>query len=99
VKALRRICTALALIGWYLIAPPREGWIKDNVGDFVAPPVMNWIRLGTFDSEENCQTALAQLRKEVLRAYAKEKAEGRHELVIGDAAECIASDNPVLKGH
>lgn len=95
-----RHAAALALVSWYLIAPPKHGWIRDGAGDaVVSPPVPTWVRLGTFDSGEQCQAALAELRKKVLRAYAKDKAAGRNRLIVGDGADCIASDNPVLKGR
>jgi hypothetical protein len=95
-----RQAVVLVLVGWYLIAPPRHGWTVDDAGDgAIAPPVSTWIRLGTFDSEGLCQAARTELHKKVLRAYAKDKAAGRSQLIIGDGAECVASDNPVLKGN
>ena len=75
-----------------------EKWLDSRPRrDLVAPPVSTWLKLGTFDSEVHCKAANAKLYKKVLQAYRREKAAGRDELIIGDGAECIASDNPVLK--
>jgi hypothetical protein len=47
-----RHAAALALLGWYLLSPPRR---NDQLRPEV--PLADWVQLGSFDSAEKCRDA------------------------------------------
>jgi hypothetical protein len=73
---------ALALIGWYLMVPP----IRD--GREVIAPVSEWAHLDSFDSARECRDGGYKYQD-------RRKAEKKPH---PGAWECIASDDPRLKG-
>jgi hypothetical protein len=85
-----RHATALAFLGWYLMVPhngPNE-------------PISEWYHAGSFDTAERC-TALLQWEK--TDDYSKQ-AQGtpiekqEYQNALKDA-QCVATDDPRLKGN
>jgi hypothetical protein len=82
--------TTLALVGWYLMIPPKV--IEDSarhmhvLGSFLS----QWSILESFDTAKECETRVAETRKELLGM----------QITLEEArplfAECIASDDPRL---
>jgi hypothetical protein len=94
-----RHVVAFALVGWYLIVPPtrvdREGFpeaLPDKSGFFydTDAPLSKWFNEGNFDSVAACDQALSELRQSP-KATAADR-------VQEFAAQCIATDDPRLKG-
>jgi hypothetical protein len=102
--------SAIALVGWYLISP-----IGDPVKPGVLPlktPLSQWRNLGTFDSSDQCQKALADLRasfeqdtRREISVWRQQKGNSQVGRALQAAAAqavaarslCIASDDPRLK--
>ena len=68
----------LTLAVWYLLMPPLR---RDSTVSSFAP-LMEWEKLGTYDTFDECQKAL-----DSLRGGSSQK----------EAATCIASDDPRLE--
>jgi hypothetical protein len=82
---------ALALVGWYLMVPPRNPhpFIKGDYTD-TAAPLSKWAHLASSDSAKECEARKSDYLKTV--AQVPSLAQAALE------AECIASDDPRLKG-
>jgi len=90
-----RRAAALALVSWYLIAPG-DKFVPDSACD--AGMATEWFRLGTFDTEAQCDQAQETVAAKVAKAFEKQRLV-HHKLTfqIGDAAECEDSaSNPHL---
>ena len=103
-----RHAAALALVGWYLMIPPGA-----NNGLPFDAPISQWRHIGSLDSAAECERILTKLRNdssaetkpEIKAWHAKydDVHTGRvlHALAVEKttkAAQCIASDDPRLKG-
>ncbi len=93
-----RHAAALALVGWYLIGPPvrqpkGEKIYLDDHADY-----HEWKVLGTFPNYDKCEL----FREQIKQLFEQEIAEGRkkpnawHTQQID--AECVATDDPRLRG-
>jgi len=85
---LRHTAVALALMGWYLMAPPqtRTWWIGPQRYDDAAP-LSRWTNEQSFDKADLCEAA---------RLAAQQNA-GDSAVSSGHAV-CVATDDPRLKG-
>jgi len=85
---LRHTAVALALMGWYLMAPPqtRTWWIGPQRSDDAAP-LSRWTNQQSFDKADVCEAA---------RLAAQQNA-GEGAVGTGHAV-CVATDDPRLKG-
>ena len=84
-----RHAAALVLAGWYLMMPPaRNGKAVPD-----ALPLIEWAHIDSFDSAEQCRNAGLDL---AIRA--KERGD-QNRIASALAFECIATDDPRLKGH
>jgi len=91
-----RHATALALVGWYLMAPPAfpgradmplsENMPADRQFDEHAP-LSRWSPLGTTQTAAECRAARGRLRHDPQPLIR----------LIGRVSDCIASDDPRLK--
>ena len=81
-----RHAAALALVGWYLVAPGNK-WVTDSGGGLMSA---EWIRLGSFDTKAQCDAALEKIKAKVAAEYQKDR-EAHRELGfhLGDAADCV----------
>ena len=90
----QRHAVALVLVGWYLMVPPTT---DNTVNVDPSVPLPKWVVLRAFDTAAACNDAQDQLRYHTSRlnlqipvaAAASEAAE---------FSQCIASDDPRLKG-
>ncbi len=105
-----RHAVALALVGWYLMIPPYptpsywqqirglEGCPDRNT------PLSQWTIQGVFDTAEQCKNELTTYKRwTALRTRDKKNSDNRcdgftPELLASSDAQCIASDDPRLKG-
>jgi len=80
-----RHAAALAVLGWYLMAPGNQ-FAHDAAGGLIPT---KWYRLGSFETEAQCDQALKALKTKVAAAYSKQRKSG-HRLTfqMGDNAEC-----------
>jgi hypothetical protein len=99
-----RHAAALALVGWYLMVPPTMGetrWIcgKDSS---IAALARQWLDWGEGCSTYNQVAApgapLSQWHRVNRFDTVAECERGRLQLSRGKWAQCIASDDPRLKG-
>jgi hypothetical protein len=100
-----RHTAALALVGWYLMVPPAQ---NDNDVQYNAP-LAQWTIEHVFDSAVECDAMRYRWRSRAKRIWAavidpkKElsAADGRLSIAQGrqlEACECVATDDPRLKG-
>lgn len=91
-----RHVVALTLVGWYLMVPP---WNEPKY------PLSQWAIFKTFDTATDCEkekdaevswaTAAAKQGKGIVH----HTQNGGDLLFDGTAAQCIATDDPRLKGN
>ena len=92
-----RHAAALALLGWHTTPPPCRSALRMRDCDLDAnAPVSKWIQSSAYDSASQCQNEKASLF-EYYRAHPKEKGAEWLERVWG-ASQCVAADDPRLKG-
>jgi hypothetical protein len=91
-----RHAAALALVGWYLMAPP----IAKNFQSVLQAPLSRWSIEAGFDSADACNQAKfavtqgrAVSKLPNLPANARATISTAHRM-----SQCIASDDPRLKG-
>jgi hypothetical protein len=103
-----RYAAALALLGWYLIAPGFTDWTRLELSKhdpgaasgsdfFIFSPLKNWDTLRTFDTPMQCETGreLLQHKTDPLPgAEAKTFAQFQAR-----SAQCIVSDDPRLESN
>jgi hypothetical protein len=82
---------ALALLGWYLIVPPMTGL---GGGPDLQAPFNKWHIRASFDSARACN----HVYLEELDRIWKSKADAKQRIQIQNA-QCIATDDPRLKGN
>ena len=97
-----RHAAALALVGWYLMVPPRiPGTGEVNKG----VPLSQWTKRRLFPHDEGCEAAKTRLRQEALAAQTQNDAadprRGRNPELhcVLCKAQCVAEDDPRLKPH
>ena len=83
---------ALALIGWYLMAPPihTPAYRVD-----LSAPISAWDIIGSFNSVSDCTDTLTKLKKQYPGAPHSKKEKALHRRT--DNLRCIATDDPRLK--
>jgi hypothetical protein len=97
-----RHAAALALVSWYTMAPPigRGSLVELN------SPLSAWDRLGTFDTERECQEMLATMKTHPLTdAMVRETQEQSHNTTLSPkqynirlhATLCVEAADPRLK--
>jgi hypothetical protein len=96
-----RHAAALALVGWYLMAPPVLAPKNE-------PPYLNehaeyqdWQKLKSFDSQEHCEDGRKRAKQSTAKGeilyFAVVDVDPGPWLAQQDEAECIATDDPRLK--
>ena len=101
-----RHAAAFALVGWYLMVPSMMDCV--GVAQCRPRPVSKWTIERSFDTAADCQESADRLQQEAigeLTQAAKRWKDG-HLLTVPEAAsaasgnaQCIASDDPRLKGN
>jgi hypothetical protein len=95
-----RHAAALALVGWYLMVPPR---VDPNGRPLLEPPLARWIQGHSFDTAADCET--------FKRATITNSENGLYDSALGalgpaESARfhdgikhslCVSSDDPRLK--
>jgi hypothetical protein len=86
---------ALALVGWYLMVPPRLGPYRRL--DYAAP-ISRWNLIQSFDTPTACEDYLQKQKEDTVIADAKVPNHRIRMTVPQEmAARCIFSDNTRLK--
>lgn len=98
-----RLAAALAIVGWYLMQPPTDSRGRPDS----EAPLSQWKESGAFDSAADC----SKERLDTIKVYEKTLAEARQSKSSKDSvdmiqngslafwnAQCVASDDPRLKG-
>jgi hypothetical protein len=87
---------ALALVGWYLMVPPRYGLedLRQKVPTHEHAPLPQWTIVRVFDSARECEKALVE-------TWNSDRAIDEHFGIPSppheEQAQCIATDDPRLK--
>ena len=98
-----RHAAALALVGWYLIAPPPR--TEDGNDYDPKAPLSEWQEIGKFETIEECRKYPARL-PEIMHGFYVEHPEigesgERRDNAVRKAllaqAQCVATDDPRLK--
>jgi hypothetical protein len=94
-----RHAAALALVGWYLMTPPIDR--AGSGGQFWVPanePLSMWSTDRTFSSEDECKSALANLKQSHI--YTGYSGRGDSEYAKDQQRQqaiCVSTDDPRLK--
>jgi hypothetical protein len=89
-----RHAASLALVGWYLMVPPATPLMHPM------SPISWWIHLGKYDTEKECDQALAEMYRKNEQAGFKMEGVNPEEVKRSySLAQCIATDDPRLKGN
>jgi hypothetical protein len=99
-----RHAAALALVGWYLMAPP----VQEKDGVQYNAPIAKWDIQHVFDSAAECDVAMQRWRSRAKKVWdalnSKKPLPHNADLDLPleqvnqmGACECIASDDPRLK--
>ena len=86
-----RHAAALALVGWYLMAPPLYEGHKSNLD----APLSEWVILDSFDSANDCWRERSIMNTDHKRDFKHDSIQ-RERL---GSISCIATDDPRLKGN
>lgn len=81
-----RHATTVALVGWYLIAPPYKYGGADD-----SPPMSKWDKLGSYSTAEECVSELQEFRIDEGINIAPKIAQ------LANEPRCIRADDPRLK--
>ena len=93
-----RHAAALALVGWHLMIPS-----VSPTAALIAAPLSQWNRWASYDSVDNCDSAMVELKNEAFSQaqYDCLADHSRADLCHGDLAksssECVSADDPRLK--
>ena len=91
-----RHAVALALVGWYLMTPPRiSNWPLSYDTD---APISRWMTLGSFDTAEQCDARKTSMEYLLVQKDHPEKGEGQQSVeAFMISAKCVSTDDPRLK--
>ncbi len=88
-----RHAAALALVGWYLMAPPFSRSSSGEIGSDLSRPLSEWIPFSSvYDTEADCDKEIDAMNQRAAR-WARE----HHAMLNVIHAQCIATDDPRLK--
>jgi len=98
-----RHTAALALVGWYLIAPPPR--TVDGTDYDPKAPLSEWQMIGKFDTIEDCRTYPARLPAIMHGFYVEhpeigesgERRDNADMKTLFAHAQCVATDDPRLR--
>jgi hypothetical protein len=91
-----RHAAALALVGWYLMIPPKLGVNSKDQIYVESAPFSRWQMSESFDTAKECQEAARALaRPEQSAAEAGQRPSLESFRLV--YAKCIATDDPRLK--
>jgi hypothetical protein len=86
---------SIALVGWYLMQPPLSLSSSHQAGFDLSKPLSEWDTFGgAFDTEAECDKEIDGMNRRAA-GWARE----HHTLLVLTHAQCIASDDPRLKGN
>ncbi len=88
-----RHAAALALVGWYLMLPPAKAADK-SVPDLGAP-LSRWHVDSAWDYALACDNELRALRERTIQEHSLLKS----LIPFAMAGQCVATDDPRLKGN
>ena len=96
----RRHVAALALVGWYLLMPfPKSPKAKSS-----DPSLNSYVHLRSYDTAKECEKDKAASLEETRQPHYATPDEFKGWTVLQvrtmlEVSECIASDDPRLKGN
>jgi hypothetical protein len=94
-----RHAAALALVGWYLMLPPRR---SGSLNSFDAnAPLSQWSVYRSYDSDGDCELSLVNTAGGMLEDPPADFVYrfDNNFMAVFKQAICIASDDPLLKGN
>jgi len=98
-----RHAVALALVGWYLMVPPfhlDKTGVIDAVNDYA--PISTWERLRSYDAIADCEADRRkniEATKQMLGQRNLAGNLGALRILDAEDAQCIATNDPRLKGN
>jgi hypothetical protein len=94
-----RHSAALALVGWYLLAPPvtpgPNGSFMVNKG----APFSQWDHIDSYDAATDCSDDKAKISAQLNKLANPSNPKSIEAYIRSYSAECIATDDPRLKGE
>jgi hypothetical protein len=97
-----RHAAALALVGWYLMAPPTYPGPNGSFVTKTSVPLSLWQNIGSYDDVGDCEDerrALLDLKKTEPTSspsFARESLEVKLSIVGSWSSICVATDDPRL---
>ena len=94
-----RHAAALTLVVWYLMIPPSGDLASDLATGL--EPLWQWFQIGSFDSEDACQQGRHLMISRFMADLQKDPSntEDFHSFDAFYYSQCVASDDPRLKGN
>jgi hypothetical protein len=83
-----RHAAALALVGWYLMMPPRDHANRQYAD--TSAPMSQWQQLAAYDSADKCEEAKLKFYKALVKQGKKERAD------FSQNADCVEANDPRL---
>jgi hypothetical protein len=98
-----RHAAALALVGWYLMAPSTYPGPNGSFVTKSTVPLRLWQNIGSYDHVVDCEDerrAFLDLKKtESPSAFAKESLRVKLSIISSWSAVCVSTEDPRLKGN
>ena len=88
-----RHAAALTLVGWYMMMPPPPSYPGGPVNTSI--PLSKWNMTASYDTAKECEKYRSILQGLLANPETGEKT--KDHTPRGDAAVCVASDDPRLK--
>jgi hypothetical protein len=93
-----RPVAALALVGWYLMVPPPSSGVDWHIR--ATAPLNQWLVAHTFDTAKECEDYHTLVLQQVKGKTSINPQNGDEAAATGmSLSQCIASDDPRLKGN
>lgn len=93
-----RHAAALVLVGWYLIVPPSAFKVSDLASGL--EPLWQWLQIGSFDSANACEQGRRMMIDKFMADLQRDSGDATavHGFDAFYYSQCLASDDPRLKG-
>jgi hypothetical protein len=85
---------ALALVGWYLMSPPISRSSSRQISLDFSKPLSEWVPLESYETPVDYNKEIDAMNKRAV-SMARE----HHRMLELSHAQCVATDDPRLKGN
>lgn len=94
-----RHAAVLAIVGWYLMIAPPQVQQGSVVGTDLLAPLSHWGNVHAFETADQCEADKPIYRSQVAATAGLPPAYKAGIAESGMSLQCVASDDPRLKGN